>query len=428
MAHQLSDLELETGLEQSHLACETSPYRLLLLTFLSFAVFESAYVYAGIQSPTLTNTTIMDYPLPHEYASRRAEINIRLESFAPSHRFLAIFTALTRFSTFTACTYFLNVTQTVQLFQVDRLLDTFESSLADAAVAFMPGTDVSSELAMFSKRITDFDAVAVKMLLESNFSACRGLQFRYAFADANLSRFFSSIRIILSGCSLYALIAFLVCVRCQISSGMGCATAALGATAVLATNPASVFWPKVDFLNGVLMSVFLTFFRAFSLLIVRSIADHPFGITIFALALIVACGFAEGLGGVGNVLVVLHCCYGALILGLLTHAHRMAAGEAEKFQVVQFGLFIIVTVGMTILTEVAARTDGSSRSLLWYHSSHILSAIVFLFFQHAVAAGYERVPSVSTGNVQRMKDITFDSDDEYSRVSHVKSSTGESHN
>jgi hypothetical protein len=413
MAEQFSDVELETGLEQSHPARKLSPYGSLLLTFLSFALFESAYVYAGIQSPTLTNTTIMDYPLPHEYTSRTTEIKIRLEPFTPHHRFLSIFTALTRFSTIAAHTHFLNVTQTVQLFQADQLLDTFESGMADAKVAFVPGTDVSSELAMFSTRVTNFDAVAVTMLLEGNFSACRGLQFRYTFANPNLSRFFSSIRLILAGCALYAFVAFLVCVRCQIASGMGFATAALGAAAVLATNPAGVFWPEVNFLNGVLMSVFLTFFRFFSLLIVRSIAQHPKGVTIFAMALIVAYGFVEGLGRAGNVVVALHCCYGGLMLGLLAYSHRSAADEKEEFRAVQFGLFIVVTIGMTLFTEVAVRGDDSSRSLLMYHSSHILSAIVFLFFQHAVAAGYERIPSVSGRAVQEIKDIAVDSDNEY---------------
>ena len=56
---------------------ENASYTSLLLTFLCFAVFQSAYVYTGMRSPSLINTTTVRYPLTQEYSNRAATAKIQ---------------------------------------------------------------------------------------------------------------------------------------------------------------------------------------------------------------------------------------------------------------------------------------------------------------------------------------------------------------
>jgi hypothetical protein len=98
------------------------------------------------------------------------------------------------------------------------------------------------------------------------------------------------------------------------------------------------------------------------------------------------------------------CChvgYAVLILALVTHA-LVAHTGIRRVQEAAVGFLALIAAGSTIFSEVYSRVDASTLPLLIDQSSHVLTAIVFLFLQNATEAGAE---------IARTKLVPYDGDD-----------------
>jgi hypothetical protein len=230
------------------------------------------------------------------------------------------------------------------------------------------------------------------MRIATDFASSEKFLFKYSFADQNIDQVMATIRLVLSGCSLYTLLGLLYSLRDHRYFRFKWISLVLGVSAVFATNPLGVLSETFVYLNDVTMSVFLTFFRTFSLLLLYSMihktADAVEKWTVATVPLVVLYGFVEGLAS--NVVLSFHIGYLAGICALFVYGLRGAA-DTDRFQLVAFGSFIAVTCLMTMIADVWMKDEASSRSLLLYQSSHVLAAIVFLFLQHSPAAGYQSI-------------------------------------
>jgi hypothetical protein len=391
MAGRLSDVELERTLD----AVSTTPdslYRPVVITFVSFLIFQSTFVYAAFKYPSLVNTTVIASPITPDYTRRLAEVKIRIDSLTPLHQFVSIAARLTRSAPVQSASVFVNVNKTIEYWNDQKMLDRQKTLNDVMPISFPWGVRLSTKMTMLDTRIQDFTAVNVSIRAATDLANSVNFLFKYSFADQNIDNVMATIRLVLSGCSLYAFLGFLYCLKDQGYFRFMWISLLSGISAIFATNPFGVFNPRFVYLNDVTNSIFLTFYRTFCILLLQSTihktAEAAKTWTRTIIPLVVVYGFVEGLAN--KVVQWLHIGYLALICALLVYGARGAV-DVDRFQLNAFGSFMAVTCVMAIIAEVWMKDAASSLSLLLYQSSHVLASIVFLFLQQSTAAGYQSI-------------------------------------
>jgi hypothetical protein len=392
---------------------DKASYKAVLWTFLTFLFFESAYVYTGLHTPSLVNVTTIDYPLVQEYNNRMADVKLRIAPLSTLQRFLRLDAALARHSAFRAYSDGIVVNSSISYSAKGQRLDSHVSPRQNHKYHFSQGADVSNYINIFFTKVTNFDAIELSITFEADLFFCKGFKLTYSFADPSLARFKNAIRVVLAGSAAYTFVGFLICLKSG-SSNFQRTTIVLGVAAVCATNPLGMLLPRGvdDVVAPLTVAVFMAVFRWFVFHLVDSLVREDDAIfkgrafiyipALIAYAVIESAAGVLGSGGVNTdgtrsvsifdgLLFYCHVGYCAVGLVGLAHAY-VATVDAAHFKVVSFGAFILVTVVMTLVSEVFWRrvdvTKGSSLPLLLYQSTHILAAIVFIFFQHS-SKGFE---------------------------------------
>jgi hypothetical protein len=409
-------VEIEESLQTGGFSeTELAFWNSLILTFLSFAVFQSAYCLLAITTPSCLNQTTINHPITRDRPNATS-VKIRIDSLTPAHRFVTMTVALVRGlaadSAATAVTFY----HALDLCRGGHVIAKQTYRLRDQPITFSDGASDSNELKVFRIAVHNYDEINESLTFESDLAKCIGFKFRYTFIDPTALRLMKSVRLILSGSAMYALIVYLNAAGWPWFSADHILSIVLGVSAVIETNPIGLFCSSIEGATPILVIVFLSVYRLTTLITFRKQGGglkEPW--VIGAILIGVIYGSIEALERwtekFHGELKLCHCGYAILIVFLFVDALR-SYKKVERFRAIGFGLFTIVAIGMTIISQVISpNREFSTLPLLLYQSSHVLGAIVFLFFQRGAAIGYQKL-ALATRRPVDSRDVGVELDEE----------------
>jgi hypothetical protein len=403
---QFKPVELEQSIQGSALAeTATISWRSLIFAFVSFVLFQSVSCVAAVKTPSLRNTTLMNYPFVKTHKGF-SEVRFSINSLTPAHGVLEMDVSLVRLSALDSTTKVITVNQTLDLCQGLAVIARRVESQRGQVLTFSDGETVSSELTIFRLAVGNYDTINVSLAIDTHTDDCKAFRLKYAFNDPKAETFVRSVRLILAASGLYAFIAFLICPGRSALSSDSIPSIVLGVFTIFASNPIGALLSLLEWATPITMVVFLSMYRFFSLVALRKRGGglkEPWVIGALLLSLIY--GFVECLATYPSSLaptlrfelIAMHLSYMILVIVLLCVA-LCTYPQVQRFRAIAFGVFIFVSSGMTIVSEVCFKrrdSEFSTLSVLLYQSSHILSAIVFLYFENASTAGYEKLTSLT---------------------------------
>jgi hypothetical protein len=369
----------------------------ILFTFLTFLLFVSAYVYTAFHSPSVSKTTTTHYPLTQAYNNRMADVKIRLSPLNPDHRFIRFRAALKRHGIVRELTDFVIVNTSLEFYSGDVKLNSYEGQHIQFRYSFKSGSEISNQLLLFDRQITNFDGLNIAATFQADLFFCKGFELSYSYADPSLVKFRNTIRVVLCLSAAYTFAGFVFSLKSERPSQFQFASIILGVATVFATNPIGLLLPgSWDSLIEIFtIPLFLGTFRWFVFFLLdSSIHDDD---TLFKswsrfyIPFIVIYSFLEMLAGlqprpfISTALAAFHEVYTGATIVLLGAAFLLTVDQVH-FRVVAFSPFILTTTVMTVISEVLlprfALAKESSLPLLLYLATHIFTSIVFLFFHH----------------------------------------------
>jgi hypothetical protein len=311
-----------------------------------------------------------------------------------------------------------SVNSTIDLYEGSSLKARRDASQRDQRLTFSHARTVSSELTIFRVTIGQYDRIDVSLKFEVDVKDCTDFRVKYQFTDPASEQLIRIIRVVLAACVLYAFVTFLFSVGKDLMSQNYVLPIILGISAVSATNPLGVALSSIEWFTPITMMIFLSVHRFFSLIMLRKRGGKLNESWVTGAAMIAALyGIVEGIATIPSSFAgsfkaevnAFHLGYAVLVVALFSYALRTYS-QVQRFQAIGFGVFTLVAAGMTILSEVFVKgqdREASTMSLLLYQSSHLLSAIVFLFFENGAAIGYEKLrvaPLTDAGDLDVEKD------------------------
>jgi hypothetical protein len=407
---QFKEVKLEAEPKEQESASGWSlPWASLLAMFLSFALVQSGFWYGAYKVPSLHNSTTLTYPLTQEFANRFADVRIRIDGLTKGHQFISLRLSLTRPSGAGPLSHLFDVNQTTELYHGPELSNRRSWNMK-RRIMFSEGATVSNEVVLDRIAIRTIDAVNITLRAQTDFIQTKDLQFRYTFADPNAVALVGTLRLVLASCALYAVISWFTCRCLDILSAGHPSLTILAVMTTVATNPIALFVPSFDRFSVIPRIGFLSVYRFFVLSVLRG-GPEALGETALTGAALLAIIYAglEALAILTQTfstvfetpLTICHIGYAVLVVGLLAHALTAHAG-VRRVQEAATAVFAVIAAAATILSEVLFRTEASTLPLLLCQSSHVLSAVVFLFLQSATDAG---------AAINRKKLVPYDGDD-----------------
>jgi hypothetical protein len=391
----LVKLETQPGTEVS-----SSSWSSLLPAFLLFASFEGIALWAALRAPLQVTSTTLYHPISQDYLEEGVWANATI---APGNRksdLISIFVSIARYSLFDSLERSANITGIYGFFLNDGIVYApRKRRFVNESIVFEIGGQFSKELNIFNGYTKDFDSMNISVLFRTDFHGLSGFRFVCTYPDSAV--FPNAVRIGLSVCALYGLLGFVACMRKGIyRPGQG-VLVLLATAAVLAPNPISIVVPSLDFFTVPLKVSFLMIYRSMTLGMIcdrigysgtaSDVVESGIVLCYLVLESWVGLGFpAEELGA--SLLSGFHVIYAVMIFGLVLWAVK-ASSEHLRLQVIGHGVLLVICAAMAVVSEVIlgeAKSD-STKSLLLYLGSHVLSSIVFLFLQYSPVAGYQNI-------------------------------------
>jgi hypothetical protein len=407
---RLSGIELE---KLTHEHSDPSSWRSFLLTFLAFVAVQSVFCWADFASPPSPYSAVEHYPLFQDYSNRTSRVSVAVAHLTPAHGFVIISAALTRYLTAPHLSSPIAISANITLLRKGRVVRAAGRQIGSVNVTFPPGVNLSNLFHLLSIDVTDFDSINVSAVFETDFHYCKGFLFQYQSENPNAKPVPGCARLSLSACALYGLVGYLWCITRGLSSTQRLESWALAVTACFAANPIGVLYESLDFLSPLTAVVFLSCHRLAVLSVLgdnqrlnRKIvasADALF-VAVYAIVEWHARKWPEKFE---QVLGACHAAYALVVIGLAAYAARQS-GSTRYFTVMAHVAFVLVTVGLTLFSELYLSQSGSgNHSLLLYLSSHVLTSVIFLFLQSSLPSGYETLPAEGSISL----DLTLDEED-----------------
>jgi hypothetical protein len=403
---------------------------------IGFLAFEFTYAYAGFKTPLPVNTTVFDYPIFPLKSGPVIRADLHVGHLTLLHHILRIDTSVVRFSGGKPVDVSADINKTISLQRDGSVVRRFDEYVPNSTFAFSSDDLVSSEMNVLVIPVMGFDSMYLNLTIATDLHPCKAIRFKYSFADPRFDRFQQIVRLILSGCALYAFIRFVFFLKTGVYSHFQYISVVLGIGAIFATNPLSALCPGklTNFLSPLFLALFLSVFRFFVIHFCDSIMSQQrrSRVVLFYLPMIIIYGVIEACANYSHcsidsllihsspadkglsekLLEICHIIYAIVIVVALVLAVRKAG--AQLFRVAAFGIFAFATVVSTIITEVLIKRFETAKvsifSILLYHSSHVLAAIVYLFLQHSVALEYENMDENSGVDRDRTLAVDFAED------------------
>lgn len=272
-----------------------------------------------------------------------------------------------------------------------------------------------------------------------------GFSFRYSFAQPNLQKYTNSIRFIFLISTLFVLgdyiysfysnnrTIFARSVNRENSNSnyiFPALIALLGIMAFLSLNPIELLYTYVTSsdpyatdatiykvltsLSPILLSLYMTVFKLFTYCLIDTTIHNKqeidknwallYGIFILLIEIIETCAGLPNADIYKSIIKngyssldddvhltiferfnpILQLIYCVTTLLLLAYSYRVSK-EENKMKFISYALFILLSLFMTFISEVFLSslqiTKNTSISFLFYHTSHLISTILFLYFQ-----------------------------------------------
>jgi hypothetical protein len=368
-------------------------YSTCLLCFIVYLLFQSPYNSICISNPSLFNKTITTYSLDTSSASSKSQTRVTIGPLSALHRYIGVHAIFTRHSLNYSASIGFVLSKHVTFHATSDGLPDFDGQ---ESFRFDSGSASSNLIHLVSTRATDGLKIELLLSFPSQPAVFNGLQIIYDYIDPRAEQSRGTIRIVLTGCALYALCGYAWSLRGRLPSLRQRLAVWLGIFAVISLNPfASAFYE----ISSVLFSLFLIVFRGFVILLLESMCFNSSGLMPYLMVPFVAAyGILEGysnwirkpsifapvqLSMDEIALIGFHLVYFVIVGCLLAFALVRAQ---NRVPVVGFGLFILATLLATLVCDVFVKVVGISRNLvlplLFYQATHVLAAVAFLFFEH----------------------------------------------
>ena len=318
---------------------------------------------------------------------------------------------------------------------------------------FDHGSELSNRFIVINEPIRDFDSVNISLLINStNFKPLKvsGFSFRYTFAQPNLRKYTNSIRSIFAICTLFVFVDYFYSDNRAIFTRNSnrentnsnyifpAVLAFLGFMAFLSLNPIEliyhyatsnspyasdgIIYNILTKLSPILTSLFMTVFKLFTYCLIDTTIHNSQEIdknwAIFYGGFILIFEIVEACAGLPNadiyksilkngtysldghvhltiferLISYLQLIYCITTLLLLAYSFRVSSNQ-NKVKFTSYALFISLSLCMTLGSEVFLSslgvTKNTSISFLFYQTSHLLSTILFLYFQDTETGLFE---------------------------------------
>lgn len=430
--HELNAIEIEQSSDDTGTApfIDSTTYTNLIITFLFYLIFQATYIFTGLNSPRMINKTEVFYPLTQEFSNNVANLRLMIKPIVPENRFLHIEACFARFSVAKKEEPLIKYNMTLKQISNNKVINEESTEQKSLSVKFFVAKEESNTIVLIDKPTKDFDTYNISVdFYSDDFHNIKGFKFLYTFADPNLSGYLTKARLLLSFCSLFGFICFMICIKVGMISTFQTYSLILGILATLSTNPFSALFniPIISKLDSIYMIVFLSFFRFYILSFLDSVLylkeQNSNKRKISYIVFLCLYGLVELYSTaqfnieimnnnseisiyptlVEHILLVFHLTYAIVTLFMFIFAVKETF-DVIRFKTIAYGLFIVATGVITVYYEAISFHDrairGTAAQLLIYHSSYILASIVFLFYQHTTSNGYESLE-------ENIKDISL---------------------
>lgn len=418
-SEELAEVELENDSAfKGKNTISNFSYSSVLITFLFFIIFESGYVYTAMKAPSFTNVTNIDYPLSNEFRNKISSIQIIISPLTKYHKYLKMGISLINYpeNKILYQTVDFNVSKTFLHF--DSILNTSVTSSRSMFI-WKSNNQVSNMIPIFNEYITNFNALNVSLTVLSNLHETKSIRLTYTFCEANLIKFQAAVMGLLFFSAIYALVGFLYSVHYSSFTFLDYICLIYSILLICSSNPFGIIinHPFIDIITNITSRFYLCFLQFFFIATLYSTfystKDYPFSFmlsnSIFFILYYLAYIFSDNISNSISsfILIGFHITY-AIISISLTIKSFFSSSPFISYKGISFGIFNIVCCIITLWIDVFLRLykipQYSNLKNLVYYPTHILTGIIFIFFQYIASSEYHNIEN-DNSSVQTIADI-----------------------
>jgi hypothetical protein len=346
-------------------------------TIVGLAAFLIMHAYAALRSPPSLASKSEFYGMNETSGNVTVDIDITLSQLQDGHRFVTINASLISVLTDMARVQSVDFTTRNTFLKGTAIVRNDNPPKETFPVTFSAGSGKSALFPVAHFRIDGYDAIQLRITLQSSFHGIIGSEFVWHFANPSADKYARSTRLLLSFLMGYMLALFAFYLRFDSESFTQVFLLVVGITGVFASNPVTYFFPAIPggkVSDHILLALFLATYKMFLVLELEMLRSHsPKPATVYIAVIGVAFAFyatadsaasydrqAHLEGAETETAVVLqtealvammHCVYSVIVLTYAVTAFVLNDGLNPR-RVAYFGASAVVTVIVLLFTRV----------------------------------------------------------------------------